>query len=188
LFETLKLGAKFTEIPLQFNVRNAGESKIEPQTAKDIFIVAFKLRWYDDFTQKFLKFGLVGGFGFVVNVIGAKLFKPFLTSTIDNISVVNGVANALAAELSIISNFTFNNLWTFKNEKITKVSQLLAKFFTFNLSSIVSGIIIPSIVIALLTSLFGDHLFLYQIIAIFGLTIPLNWFIYNTFIWRKKAK
>ncbi len=188
LFETLKLGAKYTEIPLQFNVRNAGESKIEPQTAKDILIVSLKLRWFDDFTQKFLKFGLVGGFGFVVNVVGARLFKPFLTSTIDNISLVNGIANALAAELSIISNFTFNNLWTFRNEKITKISQLLSKFLTFNLSSIVSGIIIPSIVIAILTNFFGDHLFIFQIIAIFGLTIPLNWFIYNTFIWRKKAK
>lgn len=186
LFETLKMGAKYKEVPLEFHVRNAGESKIEASTAKDIFKVAFLLRWQDEFTQKFLKFGIVGGFGFVVNVLGAKIFKSALGSTILSVSILNGVANALAAELSIISNFTWNNLWTFKKEKITKPSELASKFLAFNLSSVVSGIIIPSTVISILTALFGDRLFLYQIIAIFGLTVPLNWVIYNFFIWKKK--
>lgn len=186
LFETLKLGAKFKEVPLVFNVRNAGESKIEPQTAKDILIVALKIRWYDEFTQKFLKFGIVGGFGFVVNVVGAKIFKSMLISPDSNISFLNGISNAMASELAIISNFIWNNLWTFAADKITISKVLLSKFITFNLSSVVTGIIIPSIVISLLTFSFGDHLFIFQIIAIFGLTIPLNWFVYNKFIWKKK--
>jgi hypothetical protein len=42
------------------------------------------------------------------------------------------------------------------------------------------------VVISLMTLAFGDHLFIFQIIAIFGLTIPLNWFVYNKFIWKKK--
>jgi dolichol-phosphate mannosyltransferase len=186
LFETLKMGAKFKEVPLQFNVRNAGESKIESKTAKDIFRVAFLLRWHDDFTQKFLKFGTVGGVGFVINTVGAKLFKSTLITDNSNLSLLNGISNALAAEISIISNFIFNNLWTFSKEKITKKSTLVTKFLTFNLSSVISGIIIPSAVIALLTALFGDRLFLYQVIAIFGLTIPLNWIIYNRVIWKNK--
>jgi dolichol-phosphate mannosyltransferase len=186
LYETLALGAKFKEVPLQFHVRNAGESKIETSTAKDIFKVAILLRWRDEFTQKFLKFGVVGGVGFVINTVGAKIFKSVLINPIQNISVVNAVSNALAAEISIISNFTFNNIWTFSNEKITKISTLLSKFITFNMSSVATGILIPSIIIGILTHLFGDRLFLYQVIAIFGLTVPLNWLIYNTFIWKKK--
>jgi len=186
LFETLKMGAKFKEIPLQFHVRNAGESKIEAKTAKDIFRVAFLLRWYDDFTQKFLKFGTVGGVGFIINTVGAKLFKSALISDNSNLSLLNGISNALAAEISIISNFIFNNLWTFSKEKITDKNKLITKFLTFNFSSVFSGIVIPSIIIALLTALFGDKLFLYQVIAIFGLTIPLNWIIYNKVIWKNK--
>jgi len=186
LFEILKMGAKFKEIPLQFHVRNAGESKIEAKTAKDIFRVAFLLRWRDDFTQKFLKFGTVGGVGFVINTVGAKLFKSALITSNSNLSLLNGISNALAAEISIISNFIFNNLWTFSKEKITDKSKLISKFLTFNLSSVVSGILIPSTVIAILTALFGDHLFFYQVIAIFGLTIPLNWIIYNKVIWKNK--
>ena len=186
LFETLKMGAKFKEVPLKFHVRNAGESKIEPKTAKDIFRVAFLLRWQDDFTQKFLKFGTVGGVGFVINTVGAKIFKSALISDNSNLSLLNGISNALAAEISIISNFIFNNLWTFSKEKITDKNKLITKFLTFNLSSVFSGIVIPSLVIALLTALFGDKLFLYQVIAIFGLTIPLNWIIYNKVIWKNK--
>ncbi len=188
LFETLKMGANFKEIPLQFHVRNAGESKIESKTAMDIFRVAFLLRWHDEFTQKFLKFGTVGGVGFVINILGAKLFKSALITDKSNLSLLNGISNALAAEISIISNFIFNNLWTFSKEKITDKKKLFFKFFTFNISSVFSGIIIPSLVIALLTALFGDRLFLYQVIAIFGLTIPLNWIIYNRVIWKNKKQ
>jgi putative flippase GtrA len=185
LAETLAMGAKFKEVPLKFENRTSGQSKFEPDTSIEILISCIKTRWFDDFTQKFLKFGVVGGFGFVVNVLGAKLFKSGLSNTILNISILNGVANGLAAELSI-SNFTWNNLWTFRKEKITKPSEIFTKFLTFNLSSVFSGILIPSTIISILTALFGDRLFLYQVIAIFGITVPLNWMIYNLVIWKKK--
>ena len=45
LFETLKLGAKFKEVPLIFNVRTTGESKIEKQATIEMLMVVFKIRW-----------------------------------------------------------------------------------------------------------------------------------------------
>lgn len=186
LAETLWMGAKFKEVPLKFANRTEGVSKFESDTTSEILVSCLKTRWADPFVQKFLKFGIVGGFGFIVNVLGAKIFKSLLITPESNLSLLNGLSNAMAAELSIISNFTWNNLWTFSQTKITQPGQIFSKFITFNLSSVVTGIIIPSAVIAALTSLFGDRLFLYQVIAIFGLTIPLNWFVYNTFIWRRK--
>ncbi|MDP4009770.1 MAG: glycosyltransferase [Candidatus Shapirobacteria bacterium] len=186
LFETLRLGAKYKEIPLNFHVRNAGESKIETNTAKDIFRVAFLLRLHDEQTRKFLKFGIVGGVGFIINTAGARFFKSILITPESNLSLLNGLANAMAAEIAIISNFIFNNTWTFSKEKITNMLKFVTKFLTFNLSSVISGILFPSVVVATLTYLFGDRLFLYQVIAIFTITIPLNWFIYNKVIWKKK--
>lgn len=185
LFETLKMGAKYKEIPLEFHVRNAGESKIEAKTAKDILLVALRLRWRDELTQKFIKFAIVGGVGFIVNIVGGRIFKNLLAPFILSVSLLNGIANALAAELSIISNFTWNNLWTFSKEKITGSDKIIPKFLTFNASSAITGIAIPSAVISLLTYLFGDHFLIYQVIAIFALTIPLNWFVYNKIIWKK---
>ena len=183
----VKLGAKVKEIPLQFGLRMAGESKIESKTAKDIFRSVFLLRWNDDTTQKFLKFGFIGGFGFVINLVGLKIFSASMISLPLAVGIRNGLANALASEISIISNFTFNNLWTFKNEKHTWGAKLFKKFAAFNLSSILGGIIIPTAIIALGTQYFGDHTkTLFLVIAVFGFTVPFNWFVYNTVIWKKK--
>ncbi len=187
LYQMVQMGASVKEIPMQFGLRNAGESKIEPQTAKDIFRTVFLLRWHDATTQKFLKFGSIGLFGFVINKVGLDVFASLLKNLISGIGLRNTAANALAAEISIISNFTLNNLWTFKNEKLVWGSKLLKKFATFNLSSVISGIVIPSLVIGLGTQAFGDaYRTLFLVVAVFFITVPLNWFIYNVFIWKKK--
>lgn len=187
LYKMVKLGADVKEIPMQFGLRTAGESKIEPQTAKDIFRTIFLLRWNDETTQKFMKFGTIGLFGFAINKIGLDIFSGLLGNLINVVGVKNTVANALAAEVSIISNFILNNLWTFKNEKLVWGAKLIKKFTTFNLSSVVSGIVIPSIVIGIGTQIFGDaYRTLFLVIAVFFVTVPLNWFIYNTVIWKKK--
>lgn len=187
LFQMVKLGAKIKEIPLRFGLRESGASKIEPQTAKDVLKTVILLRWYDDFTQKFLKFGLAGGFGFVINLVGFRAFKIVFKGLPIDISWINAMSNALASELAIISNFTWNNLWTFKKEKISGFGQLISKFMTFNLSSFLTGIVIPSTFIGVCTYFFGDkYSTIYLIIGVFGLTIPLNWFVYNTLIWKKK--
>lgn len=180
LFETLKMGAKFKEIPLQFHVRNAGESKIEAKTAKDIFRVAFLLRWYDDFTQKFLKFGTVGFVGYLVNAIFLNIFSKTLG--------IEWLSWALSTELSIISNFTLNNLWTFKSQKISGQAHLVSKFFQFNLSSM-GALLIQTIFGSLGVALFGagSRQILLPFIIVF-LVLPYNWFMYNKFIWKNKKK
>jgi dolichol-phosphate mannosyltransferase len=187
LYKMVRLGAKVKEIPMRFEVRAAGESKIEPQTAKDILRTVILLRWHDATTQKFLKFGTIGLFGFVINKVGLDVFATLLKNLIDSVGIRNTLANAMAAEISIISNFILNNLWTFKNEKLVWGAKLVKKFTTFNLSSVVSGIILPSLVIGAGTQIFGDqYRFHFLIIAVFFITVPLNWFIYNTVIWKKK--
>ena len=180
LFETLKMGAKFKEVPLQFHVRNAGESKIEASTAKDIFRVAFLLRWYDDFTQKFLKFGTVGFVGYLVNATFLGVFSKAWS--------IEWLSWALSTELSIISNFTLNNLWTFKSQKIEGQSKLVSKFLQFNLSSI-GALLIQTVFGALGVHFFGSgsRQILLPIIIVF-LVLPYNWFMYNKFIWKNKKK
>lgn len=187
LYKMVQLGAKTKEVPLQFHARTQGESKIEPQTARDILRTVLLLRWHDITTQKFLKFGTIGLFGFMINKVGLDVFAELLKNFISGVGVRNTLANALAAEFSIISNFTLNNLWTFKNEKLVWGSVLLKKFTTFNLSSVISGIILPSVVIGIGTEVFGDNYrFLFLVLAVFFITVPLNWFIYNLVIWKKK--
>lgn len=176
LFETLKMGAKFKEIPLEFHVRNAGESKIESKTAKDIFTVAIKLRWYDDFTQRFLKFGTVGFIGYLINATTLALFSKLWN--------IEWLAWLLSTEMAIISNFTLNNLWTFKSDKIAG-SQIIGKFLQFNLTS-AGALLIQTIFGSLGVAIFGAQyrqLLLPFIIAF--LVLPYNWLMYNKIIWKK---
>jgi dolichol-phosphate mannosyltransferase len=154
------------------------------ETLKVIFLVQFnnpKLR-------KFFKFGIVGGVGFVINFLGLRFFNGVYKSLPLPIGAINFLANATASEISIISNFIFNNLWTFKSERITNVSQVFSKFMTFNLSSIVGGVLVPSLIIGLGTQMFGDsYRYLFLVLAVFGFTVPYNWFVYNKFIWKSKS-
>ncbi|MCL5091194.1 MAG: glycosyltransferase [Patescibacteria group bacterium] len=195
IYELSKTKAKFCELPAHYGERKAGTPTTVGMKSIKWFIkyiseyikVATQIRFErSPWMPKFLKFGIVGGIGFVINVAGAFIFKKILIRPDSNLSLLNGVCNALAAEISIVSNFTWNNLWTFSKEKISNVGQLFTKFFTFNISSVITGIAIPSVVISLFTYFWGDRLFLYQVIAIFLLTIPLNWLIYNKVIWKKE--
>jgi len=52
LFQTVALGAKVREIPLKFQLRHAGESKIDTDTALDIFKTAFNLRFKNPLIKK----------------------------------------------------------------------------------------------------------------------------------------
>lgn len=194
IYELSKTGAKFVEIPAVFGKRRAGESKVgfSTQFIKDI-IETFKNSTRIRFERspgllKFIKFGIVGGFGFSINFFGLMLFNRLFKVFPWPIGVINFWANALASEISIISNFCWNNLWTFAREKITSPKMLLSKFAAFNLTSIFGGIIVPSLVVGGGTQLFGDqYRQVFLILAIFGFTIPYNWFIYNKFIWKKKS-
>jgi len=176
LFNTLKLKPKFKEIPLKFQVRTKGESKIQAQTAKDIFRVAILLRWYDDFTQKFLKFGTVGFIGYLVNA--------FLLGLISKQWGIEWLSWLLSTEVAIISNFTLNNLWTFKSDEI-KGSRLIAKFLQFNFTSI-GALLIQTIAGTIGVWLFGSQYrqLLLPFIIVF-MVLPYNWFMYNKVIWKK---
>ena len=177
LSETLALKAKFKEVPLKFANREAGASKFEPDTTTEILLSCIKTRWFEDFTQKFLKFGTVGFVGYLINAIGLSLFSKLWG--------IEWLSWLLSTELAIISNFTLNNLWTFKTDIISG-SKLLGKFLQFNFTS-AGALLIQTIFGTLGVMIFGSQyrqLLLPFIIAF--MVLPYNWFMYNKIIWKKK--
>jgi len=178
LYQMVGLGAKVTEIPLQFGLRTVGESKIAPDTAKDIFRSVFLLRWHDPLTQKFLKFGTVGFIGYLVNAS--------LLQLISNLSPLEWLAWLLSTEAAIISNFTFNNIWTFKADKIKGLGDIIKKFLQFNLTS-AGALLIQTVAGTVGVYFFGQQYrqLLLPFIIVF-LVLPYNWLMYNKIIWKKK--
>ena len=178
IYQLSKTGAKFCEIPAIFENRRAGQSKVglNMQFFKDIFetfVNATKIRM--EKSKKFIKFAVVGFIGYLINAIGLEVFY--------RMGIPPGRAAALAAELAIISNFTWNNFWTFKSESI-KGWRILWKFFQFNLTSL-GAVLIQAGVVGGLSYFFGAHWRqIYLVVAIGIFIIPYNYTMYNIFIWK----
>jgi dolichol-phosphate mannosyltransferase len=174
LYQSLKNSKKTIEVPLEFAARTKEKSKFNWKEMVSTFELAILLGIKDK--QRFIKFGTVGFIGYLINAFSLR----FLTS----MNASNIIAWSLPVELSIISNFTLNNIWTFKSEKITGVTALIKKFLTFN------GTSLGALLIHTVAGIIGDKLFgvgarqltLPFIIVI--LVLPFNYLMYNLVIWK----
>lgn len=175
LYQCIKNSKKTVEVPLEFAPRTMEKSKFNAKEMIATFKVAIILGIKDKI--RFIKFGIVGGTGFLVNYLGLELLKIAGLSTY--------WSTLLATELAIISNFTFNNIWTFKDKEIKRFKDIVVQFIKFNLTSIFAVIFQPLIVL-LGTNLFGDTSFVRLASLLFALIFVLiyNYTVYNLFIWR----
>lgn len=176
LYQSIKNSKKTVEVPLEFASRTKEKSKFNYKEMIATFTVAIILGIKDK--QRFIKFGIVGGTGFLVNYLGLELLKRFGFTTF--------MATLLATEAAIISNFIFNNIWTFKDKVITKVTDIFVQFFKFNLSSLFAVIVQPFIVSGAV-KFFGDSSLVHLgalLGALFLVVLPYNYIVYNVFIWR----
>ncbi len=176
LYQVVNMGAKVTEIPLQFKLREKGETKMGFNTVIATFKAIILLRLTDPKTLRFIKFGTVGFLGFVVNFFFLRLFR--------NLGFVEILAWLLSTELAIVNNYILNNVWTFSSEKIGGVKKTAVKFFQFNLTS-AGALIIQSIFGPLGVKLVGvryDYLVLMVVIVL--MVLPYNYFMYNAVIWK----
>lgn len=128
---------------------------------------------------RFVKFGVVGFSGYIVNALFLQLFT--------GLHFPEALAWACATELATINNFTFNNFWVFKGRRATTFYAILGKFLKFNLTS-AGALLIMTVVGPLATMALGTQyrqLILPAIILF--LVMPYNYAMYSLVIWRKKS-
>ncbi|MEK7061147.1 MAG: glycosyltransferase [Patescibacteria group bacterium] len=175
-YQSIKHAKKVVEVPLAFASRTKDRSKFNTKETISTFRVAIILGIKDKI--RFIKFGIVGFTGFLVNYLGLEALKRFGLSTY--------FSTLLATETAIISNFIFNNAWTFKDKTITKVGDIVPQFLKFNLSSLFAVLVQPLIVTGA-TRIFSDSSIVRLFALIFALivvVIPYNYIVYNLFIWK----
>lgn len=178
LADCVNRGAKVVEVPITFEARERGKSKIINNEMLETLKVIFLFQIHNPKIIRFVKFGIVGFVGFLVNYLGLELLKRLGLSTY--------FATLFATEMAIISNFVFNNVWTFKDKAITKISDVIPQFIKFNVSSLFAVIVQPLIVTGF-SLLFGDTSIVRLIALVFALIvviIPYNYAVYNIFIWK----
>ena len=207
LYKAILDGFTIGEVPIHFGTRSVGDSKIAPlEYIINVLTYVILERIHE--LQRFIKFLVVGGTGFIMQVIaqegsvaiGLALAIalglqgiPFLAHS--NISVLrDSVAAAIGAELAILSNFLFNNFWTFQDVNGSKKgSSFITKLIKFNLTSF-AAIIIQFAAVGAAVMLLGDTMYLghfaikTRLLILFPtiifLVIPLNYVIYNKIIWK----
>lgn len=201
LYWAKKEKAKLAEVPLNFKERTAGESKLPGiQGTIQTFWFVIKMRSLDLLHSRFFKFAVVGGTGFVINLVALEVFRRLpvssglasLFESLKKTKIVNVFAQpafwatALATELAIISNFVLNNIWTFKEKKITKIGEWLVSFLKFNGTSM-GALVIQSVVVGGGVILLGDTSLVRSASLAFAvafLVLPYNYAMYNLFIWK----
>lgn len=206
LHKAVRDGFKIGEVPLHFSDRKLGNSKIAPfDYIMNVFSFVLITRIKE--LQRFIKFLVVGGTGFSVQVASQEIaiitgIALLIASGVDNLTTgsmnrlifSHSTAAAIGAESAIITNFSLNNFWTFSDtKKIKENSNFIIRLLRFNTTSVLA-ILIQFSAVWLVEELFGLSfmLFSYEIptrIAILVPTIafiiiPLNYFIYNKIIWK----
>lgn len=174
LYQSIKNAEKTVEVPLEFAPRTQEKSKFNPKEMISTFKIAIILGILDK--MKFIKFGIVGFTGFTINFIFLRIFR--------NLNFGEFLAWLFSTEMAIINNFTFNNIWTFKEQRISGIKNTLIKFLQFNLTS-VGALIIQSTIGPLGVKLLGqqyDALVLAFVVVF--LVVPFNYVMYNVFIWK----
>ena len=126
------------------------------------------------FSKTFLKFGIVGGSGVIVNYLCYWILLEFA-------GLNHLVASALATEAAILNNFTFNDLWTFRERRKAK---LWFRLLNFHWSRIL-GLLVTVGSLYLLVDLMGFDKLVSYIFAI-GLGTLTNFFTSDLFVWPEK--
>ena len=101
--------------------------------------------------------------------------------------IAPAIANSIGVEIAIIINFILNNLFTFKDHKISKYERkkLIKKFIQFNIAS-VGSMGIQAITVHSFTIFIGRSAMWENIAVIIGIFLGsiLNYFIYSRLIWK----
>lgn len=158
------------EIPFEFSDREVGTSKLKVRTiieyAQQVADIAYyslthhqSAAWRE--WKKVFKFGIVGISGIFVN-LGIMFFLVEYTSLHDY--PANLLASAIAIEISILNNFIWNDLWTFRSDENRKYSNRSHRFVTFNFVS-AGGAVINWGIFLVLTAVFGIYYLAAQFIG-----------------------
>lgn len=173
LHKALQKRAHIVEVPIHFTDRKFGHSKI-PTTEYIINILLYVIM-----QGPFGKFLVVGGLGFIINAVLLVAFREWM-------GLSPTVANLIGAAAAIFSNFNFNNMWTFKEEKITTLGMYLAKLVQFYITSSIGVVVIQTGTIALGVRIFGDRQYFIYFLIGTGLLLIWNYVVYSKVIWKKK--
>jgi len=175
LCELLRNGARVIEIPIEFNTRVHGKSKLSLRDQIEFLFNIAKIRFRK--SKEFIKFCVVGGSGIIVNI---GLYVVLTRSW----NTMYYLASPIAIESSILWNFLWNNIWTFREREAN--ANWMTRLIRFHTVSGVAGIVNYATLI-LSVGVFGFWDILGNAIGI-GLGVLINYSLNSLWTWREVKK
>jgi dolichol-phosphate mannosyltransferase len=180
LHQFSRRGFTIREVPITFTARKHGKSKLRVRDILEFLYVGYQLN-PNSRARRIFRFGFVGLSGTVVNL-------AVLTLLVHLWNVPAIFAAAVAIELSIISNFFLNHIYTFRafysGKPVHKDTPgaTLAKLLKFNLISL-GGAAISLSVFSVLYAYFGVWYILADILGIIA-AMAWNYWLSERVVWR----
>ena len=168
---------KFTEVPINFGLRDRGSSKMEQRNLRDSLKVV--LEFGIERNRNFIKFLIVG--------FGGLFIDYFVFSFSFFVLHINDYTKFISGFSAMIFTFTMNNFFSFKERKKTKISEFIPYASLYILSSSIP-IFVGQQIIDYTRSIFGKDLIAINIAFFIGIFIGLVWnyTVYSKIIWRKR--
>jgi dolichol-phosphate mannosyltransferase len=166
LLEILTEGesAKLTEVPYTFSARSAGKSKLNIFQEIDYLKHVYRLIKRRGELSRVAKFALVGLSGVGVNI-------AILYLLTESAGLHYLASAAIAIEVTIISNFSLNDYFTFTDKRAPGIKGFFKQLGKFNLVSLF-GLVINTAVLVLFTEVFGVY---YLVSQLFGVAAASAW-------------
>jgi len=177
LLETLYMGnaQKTVEVPFMFALRTKGSSKLNSRQQIEYLKHIWSLMKRKGEHWRFLKFIGVGLSGVGVNEgVYWLLTRP--------VSLYDVAAQAISFEVSVISNFTLNDFFTFPDRRAPGAARFGRRLFKFNLVSLV-GLGFQTGALLLFTRVIHLHDMVALLIGIILATIW-NYFVNSIWTWK----
>lgn len=175
LYAFTEQGFRISEVPISFADRERGNSKISKSDVLEFIRKAYSLNPNSRIRQ-ITTFAMVGALGTLVNLITLSLLLKL-------IHLEPIIADALAIEVSIISNFYFNNKYTFRNRtNVQSFKTQISDFWKFNAGAIAGALMSLSIFTALYKFV-GLNYVVADLIAI-AMSVSWNYWISVRFVWK----
>lgn len=188
-----KKNIQITELPYSFGKRINGETKLTGEVAIDFLAELLSLRLKRNISSRFIRYSIIGLTGIFINILGQISCNIFLNveekTLINNEYSLPGIAVIFGFILSVLSNFYWNNMWTFKEKKIEGLFKNIKGFFRYLLITLIGFLIQISVwrfSLEGLISLLSFHSFFLYFANIIGIFCATTWnyYISKNFMWK----
>lgn len=173
-----------TEVPISFHTRAEGVSKARVRDIVEFFRIAYQLNDDSPFKQ-LARFITVGLLGTLVNLGMLWLLRRFFPD--DSVVIL---LSAIAIQVSILWNFTFHSLFTFKryrreHDGRVPARAILANLGKYEVTTLLTQTVIFSSFVVL--SNLGVFYLLAQFLGI-GAAFVVNYYVSSTYIWSQGSR